>query len=481
MKKLVYLPLDERPCNARFAPMLFDGGDVHVVTPDVLGTKKTPADTAQLAAFLMDACRDADGLVLSMDMLLYGGLIPSRLHHLRAEEVQHRLSLVRTLKMKYPQLSIYAYQCIMRCPSYSSDDEEPDYYGLYGADIFLLGQAEHRQSLGLPCQPPEELRQKIPAVCLEDFLNRRAFNRQRNLETLALVEDGTIDFLIFPQDDSAPYGYTAMDQKIVRAAISEKKLWFKVYMYPGADEVGMTLTSRMALHFAGRRPSVYVTWASCRGMQVVPRYEDRPVGETVKYQLLAAGLSLATSVSEADFVLAINSPSDRMGESDEQPILIKEYTTERTLTAFALEILRLLEAGKVVTVGDIAYTNGSDRELVALLDALGVLPRLHGYAGWNTSSNTLGTAIAMGVQALLAGCVNRDFMALRLVEDVGYCASVRPGDFSDEKELLGAIHRRLEAFVREQLPSVANHICIDDVWQPWNRMFEIGINVRWVE
>ncbi len=481
MKKLVYLPLDERPCNARFAPMLFDGQDVCVTTPSVLGKKKTPADTAALESFLTEACRDADGLVLSMDMLLYGGLIPSRLHHLSAEEVKGRLELVRTLKQNNPQLTIYAYQCIMRCPSYSSNDEEPDYYGLYGEDIFRLGQAEHRQSLGLPCNPVEELRQKIPAADLQDYLDRRAFNLQRNLETLALVEDGTIDFLIFPQDDSAPYGYTAMDQKLVRAAIGEKKLWLKVYMYPGADEVGMTLTSRMALHFANRRPSVYVTWASCNGMQVIPRYEDRPVGETVKYQLLAAGLSIATSVSEADIVLAINSPSDKMGESDEQPILIKEYTTERTLAAFALEIQHLLAMGKVVTVGDIAYTNGSDLELVALLDALGILSRLHGYAGWNTSSNTLGTSIAMGVQSLLAGHVNRDFMALRLTEDVGYCASVRRSGIESEADMLSAIHQRLEAFVQAHLPSVAPHIRIDHVWLPWDRIFEIGMNVRWVD
>ena len=30
MKKLVYLPLDERPCNARFAPMLSNGKSIRV-------------------------------------------------------------------------------------------------------------------------------------------------------------------------------------------------------------------------------------------------------------------------------------------------------------------------------------------------------------------------------------------------------------------------------------------------------------------
>ena len=33
MKKIVYLPLDERPCNAAFVPGLFDGGELRIVTP----------------------------------------------------------------------------------------------------------------------------------------------------------------------------------------------------------------------------------------------------------------------------------------------------------------------------------------------------------------------------------------------------------------------------------------------------------------
>ena len=90
MKKLVYLPLDERPCNARFAPMLFNGENIRVATPSVLGEKKTPASISELEKFLVEECRDADGLVLSMDLLLYGGLIPSRIHSLTAEEVVAR-------------------------------------------------------------------------------------------------------------------------------------------------------------------------------------------------------------------------------------------------------------------------------------------------------------------------------------------------------------------------------------------------------
>lgn len=86
-----------------------------------------------------------------------------------------------------------------------------------------------------------ELKAKVDPAALKDYLDRRAFNGSFNIRTLDLVEDGTIDFLIIPQDDSAKYGYTAMDQKTVRAKIDEKVLNDRVILYPGADELGMVL------------------------------------------------------------------------------------------------------------------------------------------------------------------------------------------------------------------------------------------------
>ena len=496
MKKLVYLPLDERPCNARFAPMLFNGENIRVATPSVLGEKKTPASISELEKFLVEECRDADGLVLSMDMLLYGGLIPSRLHYMTEEEAAARLELVRGLKKTNPKLTIYAFQCIMRCPQYSSSDEEPDYYEHYGRELFLLGEAQHRQSLGLPCTAPEELRAKIPAEVLSDFVGRRAFNLKRNLDTLALVEEGVIDFLIFPQDDSAPYGYTAIDQKQVRAVIAEKKLWLRVYMYPGADELGLTLSTRMALHFAGLRPAVYINYASSAAPAMIPLYEDRSLGESIKYQLLAAGMRIVSSAPEADIILAVNAPASPMREAAAQPVTDRQYAVERTLIAFVLYVQDCLEAGRIVSIADVAYANGADQELVALLNEMGILDKLQGYAGWNTSSNTLGTSIAMGAHALLEGLTpaHRSFMAMRLVEDAGYCGFVR-GDVNEHElpqrglnwydaggargEISEMIRERLNAYVQDKLSSVADHIVIDDVWMPWKRMFEVGLEIHW--
>ena len=496
-KKIVLLPLDERPCNAHFPEKLLAGSRVRIVVPDCLGDKKEAADVDGVIRFLLRECADADGLVLSMDMLLYGGLLPSRLHALDEETVRRRLETVRELKRQYPALTIYAFQCIMRCPSYSSSDEEPDYYELYGEQIHKSGALKHRHMLGL-CDEAEltDVVKTIPPEALKDYLDRRAFNLGYNKRTLELVKDGVIDFLVVPQDDSALYGYTALDQQEVRNEISRMRLHTKVLMYPGADEVGLTLLSRMLLHFAEKTPGVYVKYAAGGAPQVVPLYEDRSLGETVKCHLMAAGCRIVDTVGEADFVLALSCPAGQMKESVMQPVRNADYCVERNLTEFVSYICDQVRSGRLVTVCDNAYANGGDLELVDLMDQFGILDTVAGYAGWNTSANSLGTAIAQGVRCLLFGMDDsqKDFLMLRYLEDVGYCAVVRRYitdnrlaemglDYFNVQEEHGAVsqevHCQLEHFVGKYIPSLQGHVSLENVRMPWRRMFETDLTVRW--
>ena len=83
-KKIVYLPLDERPCNFAFASMISENNpDFTLVCPEqsIMGQKKTPANHGAIKKFLKKECKDAYGLALSIDTLLYGGILPSRLHY----------------------------------------------------------------------------------------------------------------------------------------------------------------------------------------------------------------------------------------------------------------------------------------------------------------------------------------------------------------------------------------------------------------
>lgn len=133
MNKVVYLPLDERPCNYKF-PSLFLTNDLEIVNPpiEILGNKKIPGDVNKIANWLKKEASDAKYLVVSLDMLIYGGIVPSRLHHDSYDTLIERLEVIKEIKKINPQLIIYAFELIMRCPQYSSGDEEPLYYEDYG-------------------------------------------------------------------------------------------------------------------------------------------------------------------------------------------------------------------------------------------------------------------------------------------------------------------------------------------------------------
>lgn len=497
MKKIVLLPLDERPCNYNFPYKLFQNKDIQIIKPDKLGDKKIPANTTEIQEFLKNACKDADGLVISIDTLVYGGLIPSRLHHFSVEEIQKRLEIIKELKKDNEKLKIYAFHCIMRCPKYSSNDEEPDYYEECGAEIHKIGELEHKDRLGMEIgEELTNLHKKVKSEYLEDYTNRRKVNLSLNLLSLDYVKDGYIDFMIIPQDDSAKYGFTAMDQEIVREKITNELLQDQVLMYPGADEVAMTLLTRVINKMNGRTPNIYIKYASIHAPYLIPAYEDRSLGETLKYQIMASGCIQTESPTEADLILAVSAPANEMLEAAAQPVKNQNYCVERNLTEFVLYIEEQLNKGKPVTIGDNSFANGSDLELIAMLNKKDLLMKVAGYAGWNTSSNTLGTAISQGVLYLYRNnCKeHRDFLVERYIEDAGYCAVVRKYVTEHKLENLGMnyfdveesngivsvfVREMLQEFVDSKLSSIAEKVCINQVYMPWRRMFEVGLDANY--
>lgn len=555
--KILLLPLDERPCNAAFPGRLFPADKVQILLPRKLGHKKEPADFSVLSDFLFEKAKDADALLLSLDMLLYGGLIPSRLHHLKTETLFSRLHLIRELKEKYPALPIYAFATVMRCPAYSSDDEEPDYYESFGSAIHARGVLMHRALTGLTTsseaegpvpspagllpaasnspspagllpaasgkeesgapfssaepvsasslddgdsQDPEPCLSSDFETCLADYLARRALNKQLSLQALELVKEGILESIVFPQDDSMRFGFPAMDQEEIRRRILTLGLTERAMMYPGSDEIALTLLCRILLNHHGLLPKVYVKYLTDGARSLIPLYEGLPLSATTSYQLHAAGCVTADTCAEADIVLLETAASGPMEEAWSQPSRSPSYFAERNFPEMLSFIQRMRSAGKVVTVADNAYANGGDLDLIRILDADHLLMDLQGYAGWNTNANTMGCAIAMGVCAFLYGeqglfhdpaaeAKRRNFLISRYLEDACYQADVRQCvtekisllgfDYFDtgeeEGEVRDLILAELQIRIETELSSLADRIQIRRLTLPWKRMFEIDL------
>ena len=491
--KIVYLPLDERPCNYHFAGRIAEGSGIEVVKPEkcILGDKKHPADFDGVKEFLLSHAPDADSYVLSLDMLLYGGIVPSRLHHLSEDVLCQRLGVVARIKEMNPKAKIYAFALIMRCPKYSSADEEPDYYGDCGREIFLSGQVKHKLALGemeqAEAQALLDTYQSVIGAHLQDFETRRGVNRNLLLKAVEMLHK-SIDFLIIPQDDSAAYGYTSMDREAIKEEIRRRGLQ-DVAMYPGADEVGMTLLARAVCEYRGISPKIYCEFAHENAENVTPLYEDRPLGATLPFQIMSAGCVACDDPEKADIILYLNYPAHSPVEVFEEK---SAGYDERHLEAFTQSIIKSIQAGKVTALADGAFCNGGDKAFLKDLNEKLSLLSLSAYAGWNTSSNTLGTVICQAVFVFLFGdsAHQKRFLAERLYEDVGYCGYVRSyvtqnllpalgydyfnaGETSGE--VAGLVRNELAAFMGANFPNIAKVYDIHICQMPWRRMFEVDL------
>lgn len=502
MKKIMYVSLDERPCNYNYAKLMLSECDkLQLIQPplSILGNKKKPADYKSLSEYILNNISDCYGLVISIDMLLYGGIVPSRLHNYKEGELLERLNLIRQIKKINPDIHIYAFSLIMRCPQYNSSDEEPDYYEFCGYDIFKYGEISHKISLNIATEQEKNQLDYHYQKCkgyYEEYVARRSVNSDMNIHAINLLHEKVIDFLVFPQDDSSLYGLIALDQQKVSKEIKKKNLEEQIFIYPGADEVGMVLIARMINKINNRCLNIYVEYATPKGNLFVPMFEDREIFKTVAKQILSSGCCLCENIEQADGIFMFNTPTLDLKDANitsGQCEVLKEE--ERNIDLFVLKIKKYLKQNKNVSIADVAKINKGDSELVRKLCKEGVFFDLSGYAGWNTSSNTLGTALAHLIICVIYGklsCLERH-LALRVFEDIGYMDFAREYitnneleklnlNYFDSGEIKGVVSQMVEEKINQHVkvvaPQVYERYQIIDCYMPWCRMFEVGLIIK---
>lgn len=523
--RLALIPLDERPVNTTLPVRLARVANCEVLLPprEMLGNKKEVGAYEGLGDWLGSVASTVDGLIVSVETLAFGGLIASRTTHLPLEKAREHLSVLKKIRDAHPQLPIYAFTLVMRIPAYDSDDEEPTYWASYGRRIHEYSQlvdkvARHNRNEDRRAM--EALAAEIPAEVLQDWQWRRERNHQLNLEVLDYVADGIVDFALITQDDSAEYGVSAAEQRALRARLAELGIEERAILYPGADEVAMILLARHVNAHVGKRPKVYPRYSSAKGPFIIPRYEDRPLAESVKGQIYAAGGVLVESPAEADFMLFLNTPGESQEEAPHQETSTLVDTAGRNLLDFTESILHYTSQGIPAAVADVAYANGGDTRFVSMLLRRVGLKRLAAYAGWNTAGNTLGTVVA---HASLYNAVGRDateaavqraakahleFLLSRFIEDWGYQAIVRtrlnggvlqehglnPWGLGDRwPEAQRIVAEELSRFAQETfadvkdleltwygrpLQIVPKGFVLENVYLPWRRMFEVGFDLH---
>src|SRR5687768_14391857 len=129
---LALIPLDNRPCNIRFPQQIAAIGASQLLVPpnENLGYFTTPGKPSALADWL-ENIPEVEGLIVSSDMLAYGGLVASRRGTPPLQVALDNLQILKEWHEAHPQTPIYAFSILMRLAvTMESDEAAANYYNI---------------------------------------------------------------------------------------------------------------------------------------------------------------------------------------------------------------------------------------------------------------------------------------------------------------------------------------------------------------
>ena len=379
---ITLVPIDDRPAVGQFAQMVGKIADHRVTTPprEMLGRFTQPGDTARIEQWLRaQDYTKTDALIVSVDMLAYGGLIASRRHSVTFDEAKKHLEFFRWFKQKNPRIPVYAFSTIMRVAP-TATSETRSYHGKLARWAELKDQALKTNDRKLAVELDQINRELDPQV-VENYLAARKRNLQLNLAMLELVKAGVVNELILLQDDAREFGLHRQDQSGLKSKLKELGIEARVPIYNGADEGSNSLVSRAILDKFAYKLRVAVVYSSEKSREVIAPYEDHPLEYTVESQIRAAGGIPVSEYDRADYTLFVNAP----GTSDEE------------FDLFLKKLIKELKETRYIALADLLFPqphrSGADERIITALKRENLLDRFAGYAAWNTAGNTLGTTI----------------------------------------------------------------------------------------
>jgi hypothetical protein len=483
------LPLDSRPCNTRFPRTLARIAGERLVLPDrfFMDYFTRPAWFPYIDEWLPKAAVKSGCLILSLDMLCYGGLIASR--GAGGEDALSRLDMIPRLKALNPGLRIFAFSVIMRGSITTIDEKSWSYWGLINEYSRLKGLGDPRY---------RDLESRIPGELLEAYLGARERNHRVNLGAVDLLNGNFIDCLTLLQEDSSPGGIQRIEQKALMERVRPEAAG-RLFIHNGADEGAMLLLGRILNQ--ENPPGIQWEFLNPEGAGMTAAYEDRPLAQNLESQVRACGMQ--RGAGDSPLRLFILSPKTE--NQPDSPAWGAEDYTGAELDEMVSKIEAWLDAGKTLGLLDAAYANGGhaafmrkvrERNLLGFLEFRGIFPRriIRAYAAWNTASNSLGTVLCQlsarrrGEQKGLPPERNSVFTLERYLDDCLYQSVVRPriGARLKEEGLnvlnLGEAKDQVERRIFQELKALAPRLDFS-FSLPWPRIFEgdieIGGNPRW--
>ena len=440
--KIAFLPIDNRPVCYTLPKLLAgidDSIEFSIPPRELLGDLNKSANVDELFNWL-ENLPPQDKIILSLDTIAYGGLIPSRRCPQSFDEIKERIFKLKEI-LKKKDCEIYAFSSIMRISNNNFNIEEKEYWKDFGKKIFEYSYNFHKNGATTT---------DIPKEILEDYLNTRKRNFEINKIYLEWQKEGFFKTLIFSKDDCAEYGLN------VKEAQELEKLGG--FTKTGADEIPLSLLSRAI----NGKIKICPIFLEPEYKHLISNYEDVSIEKSVIGQIELANCEI-TQEKDADIILFINNFKKHQGE------IVMGVDTE----SFDREFVT---PDKPYMIADVRFANGSDNNFVKTFFENKIYDKnFYGYSAWNTSANTLGSLICAAKIKFLALKYNKEnfdkLQITRLLDDWAYQANVRQMLKTTDTNELTLLMKNYEQIVSNALNTNINV----KYSYPWNRLFEVEI------
>ena len=492
-KTILYVPQDNRPVDYQYTVETARDAGYTILTPpeDYLSGSTFQGSPERLMAWVDANADKADAMVLSTDSLIYGGLVDSRKHNIDVDTLKRRVRHIEQLK-EHHNVPIYAFSTVMRSPWAGGQGVEPDYYLKYGSDFYELAALQSKMDIQ-SLSPAERsnwfnILRRVPVEYMQDWYNRRQKNMQVNHMLIQDAKKGIFQYFSLGHDDNSIHSQSALEAKYLETA-GQGASSEHFGSFPGADQLGLLLILRAHNDFNNIHPKVAIIYPLGGGAKTVPAYDGQEIGKTIKQHIEAIG-GVITNKERPDLLLAVNTPltteTSESGSFENFPIMLN--STKK----FLGQIESAANAGIPVSIVDMAFSNGSDNTLVYGLYKDKMMYRLAAYNGWNTASNSVGYGIGQGLLAkYMPADAHHRMLTTQYLDNWAYQANVR--DYikrmqmkitsGEEPRYYPTMMAELQSLTKAQLQRYAEkYLEVDprtvNVTLPWNRLFEVYVNVH---
>ena len=407
-KRILFFPLDDRPPNYQHVARL----------------AKMAKQSITFVRKLMKAGNFATGII-SLDGLVYGGLVPSRRMEMAKHTALERLQQIRTWRRDHSNAHVYVFGTILR-------------------SFPRKGSWMRR-----------EVRERNHAILLQ---------------AIRMVLEGVIHTLLIGVEDADPKGLAVPERRAIEKMIFSLGLQKRVFLVDGADELGQMLFARFVLENYAQTVEFIPHFSDPRLRTRIARYESIPILSNVRAHAALFSAFPQRKLHVHRVPLFVHIHPGRMRD------LHLETVREECPTA-KKDNRWIRHQRKPVAIADVAYANGACPDFALRLCEQIYPKRYICFTAWNTAGNTVGGTMAWAAIACASKIEEKlhvQYLTERILDDFLYQSLLRRTLTGPHERKM--LRRQLREEWRVLFPRQKKFALRDlRVSFPWHRLFEIEL------